>query len=93
MVLRVQQNPVETPQLQVLGKVVDMPIVVPRKVPTVLTFQKTVEISLLQFTGKVVAILVVTQVASAEVEIPRNLQRPFFVRAACQWIGFPLVCH
>ena len=27
MVLRAQQNPVETPQLQVLGKVVDMPIV------------------------------------------------------------------
>ena len=27
MVLTEQQNPVETPQLQVLGKVVDMPVV------------------------------------------------------------------
>ena len=89
----IAQKLVEMPLLQVLDTVGDMPVVVPRKVPTVLTFQKTVEISLLQFIGKVVAILVVTQVASAEVEIPRNLQRPFFVRAACQWIGFPLVCH
>ena len=112
------QNSVETPQLQVLGKVVHMPVaqklvemplfqvldtvgdmavVVQRQVPTVQSVQKTVEISELQFIGKVVAILVVTQVAIAEFKIgaslPAKSATPIFVSAACQLIGFQLICH
>ena len=47
--------------MQILDKVCDMPVVVQRQVPTVLTVHKPVEIPLLQFTVKVVDIPFVEQ--------------------------------
>ena len=55
------EDPVEIQQVQILDRVVDLPVVLQRQVPMVLTVLKPVEIPQIQIVGKVVGIPVVVQ--------------------------------